>query len=63
MTVQGVLVSVGDWLRCEADDWEGLVLDVDEGAQLITLRMNNGDLRSVAPEAARYNWWDPKLTG
>lgn len=55
-TVRGVTVVVGDWLRCDADDWEGQVTEVD--TDTVTLRMNLGGLRVVPADQTTWNWWD-----
>jgi hypothetical protein len=60
LSVQGSPVDIDDWLRCNDGDREGRVTDVDVDAGLITLAMNNGDIRAVAPEDAHWNFWDSK---
>lgn len=51
-------VELGDWVRDQADDWEGQVTGID--GEVLTLRMLDGAVREVPVGAARYNSWDPK---
>jgi hypothetical protein len=60
LSVQGSPVDIDDLLRCNDDQREGRVTDVDVDAGLITLVMNNGDVRAVAPDGAHWNSWDSK---
>lgn len=61
MLLGGANIEIGDYIRDDADDYEGQVVALDEGAGTVTLRLRALGETRVRPVAElHYSKWDAK---
>jgi hypothetical protein len=57
--VQGVDVAIGDYLRCNSDQWGGTVTELDDETLILDMGPSV-DPRTLGYEEVHWDDWSPK---